>query len=111
MRRLGDASFFRLFDRIVSSKNPGHKLDSFVVDGVTWLHERHGFSGQAYSFSLEVFTGSCAGRQSWGLTVVKEYWWKGDRSKIAKNTQWAVLDSGRRADVIAWFQKQEKNFI
>lgn len=107
MKRLGDTSFFLLFDRLMANVNPGLKLDHFVVDGVTWARERHNFAGNTYGFSLEVFTGSCLGTPGWTMTAVKEYWWKSDHRSLAKSAQWIILNSGNKSDAAAWFRRQQ----
>jgi hypothetical protein len=107
MKRLGDLSFFYFFDRMLSVSDPDFSLDRWVVDGVTWTRERHSFAGQTHSFTTEVFTGSCPGHQGWTLLVVKEHWWKGNQER---SQRWVLLTSGRRAEVMAWLKKQEKNF-
>ena len=107
MRRFGNSSFFRTFDYVVGLANPGLKLDRFVIDGITWTRERHSFAGQAYGFALDVFTGVCPGASGWTVTVVKEYWRGGGRSKSTKNIQWAAVHLGRKSDVMAWLTAQE----
>lgn len=106
MRRLGDVAFFRLFDRLIGSSNPDQKLERFVVDGVTWMRERHNFGGNAYRFSLEVFIVSCPSPRGWTMTAIKEYWWKPDH-RLARSSQWIVMAAGSKADATAWFRRQE----
>jgi hypothetical protein len=107
MKTFADASFFRLFDLLLNTSNPGLKLPQWSVDGVTWERERHSFTGSTYSFAMEVFTLTRSGRRGWALMVVKEYWWAGKNSDSLKSLHWARPINGRRTDVIAWLREQE----
>jgi hypothetical protein len=107
MKNFTSPSFFRLFDLLMSTHNPGFKRSKWVLDGVDCTRERHSFTGQQYGFSVEIFTFTRAAKRGWTLMVVKEYWWIGEDSKDTKALRWARPTGGRRNDIIAWFREQE----
>lgn len=107
MKNFTSPSFFRLFDLLMSTHNPGFKRSKWTLDGVDCGRERHSFTGQQYGFSVEIFTFSRVGKRGWTLMIVKEHWWIGEDGKGTKALRWARPTSGRRNDIIAWFREQE----
>ena len=57
-------------------------------------------------FTLEVTTATSAAPPAWTLIVVKEYWRGADGADL-KMMQWAQVERGSRAHVVAWLQRQE----
>jgi hypothetical protein len=107
MKNFTSPSFFRLFDLLMSTHNPGFKRPKLTLEGVDCARERHSFTGQQHGFSVEIFTFTRTGKRGWTLMVVKEYWWIGKDSKDTKAMRWARPTGGRRSDIIAWFREQE----
>jgi hypothetical protein len=107
MKSFASPSFFRVFDQLLSSANPGMKLSRWTIDGVDCEHERHSFSGPRHGFAIEIFTLARPGKGGWSLMVVKEFWWAGEEKDAGRMPHWAKLTSGQRADVFAWFRAQE----
>jgi len=101
MKNFTSPSFFRLFDLLMSTHNPGFKRSKWTLDGVDCGRERHSFTGQQYGFSVEIFTFSRVGKRGWTLMIVKEHWWIGEDGKDTKALRWARPTSGRRNDIIA----------
>jgi hypothetical protein len=107
MKSLARPSFFRMFDLLVSTLNPGLKLTRWRHDGVDFERERHSFAGPRHSLTIDVFTLTRGGRRGWSLMVTKEYWWAGAEGKAFKNSRWARPLGGQRSDLFAWLRKQE----
>jgi hypothetical protein len=107
MKNFTSPSFFRLFDLLMSTHNPGFKRWRWTLDGVACARERHSFTGQQHGFAVEIFTFSRTGKRDWSLMVVKEYWWIGGEGKDTKVLRWARPTGGRRNDIIAWFREQD----
>jgi len=107
MKSFARPSFFRVFDLLVSTTNPGLKLTRWTHDGVTFERERHSFSGPRHGLTIEIITLARAGRRPWTLMVTKEYWWAGPDSKAFKNLRWARPLNGQRTDILAWMRAQE----
>ena len=107
MKNFTSPSFFRLFDLLMSTHNPGFKRSKWTLDGVDCGRERHSFTGQQYGFSVEIFTFSRVGKRGWTLMIVKEHWWIGEDGKDTKALRWARPTRGRRNDIIAWFRERE----
>ena len=107
MKNFAQPSFFRLFDLLVSLTNRGLKRSHWTHDGVEFERERHSAVGPRHGLTIEIFTLRRAGRHSWSLMVVKEYWWAGEESKALKNLRWAKPTSGQRADILTWLRAQD----
>jgi hypothetical protein len=48
MKNFTSPSFFRLFDLLMSTHNPGFRRSKWTLDGVDCGRERHSFTGQQY---------------------------------------------------------------
>jgi hypothetical protein len=107
MKSLARPSFFRMFDLLVSTINPGLKLTRWRHDGVDFERERHSFTGPRHSLSIDIFTLTRGGRRGWSIMVTKEYWWAGAEGKAFKNSRWARPLAGQRSDLFAWLRQQE----
>jgi len=106
MKSLARPSFFRTFDLLLGTTNPGAKLMRWTHDGVEFERERHSFSGPKHGLTIEIVTLTRAGRRGFGLMVTKEYWWA-PNGKPFKNVRWARPLSGQRNDLMAWLRVQE----
>lgn len=107
MKSLQRPSFFRMFDLLLSTTNPGFKLSRWTHDGVELERERHSFSSPKHGLTIEIITLTHGGRRGWSLMVTKEYWWAGVESKPFKNLRWARPLGGQRSDLFAWLRAQE----
>jgi hypothetical protein len=107
MKSFARPSFFRLFDLLVCTTNPGLKRSSWTFDSVEFEREKHSFMGPRHGVAIEIFTLTHRGRRPWTLMVTKEYWWVGQESRALKNLRWARPTSGQRSDILAWLRTQE----
>lgn len=107
MKSLARPSFFRLFDLLLGTTNPGLKLSSWTHDGVTWERERHSFTGAKHGQTIEVFTLTRPGKRGWSVMIVKEYWWVGKESRAVKAQRWAKPMDGKRTEILNWFRAKE----
>ena len=107
MKSLARPSFFRVFDLLLGTTNPGLKLSSWTHDGVTWEHERHSFMGTKHGQTLEIFTLTRPGKRGWSVMIVKEYWWVGKESKPVRALHWAKPIDGQRVEMLNWFRAKE----
>lgn len=110
MKSFARPSFFRLFDLLTGSTNPGLKLSRWRFDGVEFERERHSFTGPRHGLTIEIFTLTCSSQRGWTLMVTKEYWWAGQESKALKSLRWAKPTGGQRSDILAWLRAQETAF-
>jgi len=108
VRKIGDASFFRIVDRLLEAGTTRMPRTRWSIDGVDWLRERHSYAGVSHGFTIEVTTGTRAAKPAWTLVVVKEYW-RDASGESMKSPQWAHIERGSRADVVAWLERQERN--
>lgn len=107
MKSLAQPSFFRVFDLLLSTTNPGLKLLSWTYEGIAWERERHSFAGANHGQAIEIVTLTRPGKRGWSLMVVKEYWWVGKENKPVKALRWAKPIEGQRIHIIEWFRSQE----
>jgi hypothetical protein len=107
VRSLARPSFFRMFDLLVSTSNPGMKRTRWTHDGVGFERERHSFTSSRHGIVIEIFTLTRGGRHGWSLMVTKEYWWAGPDAAPFKNLRWARPLSGQRSDLFTWLRVQE----
>jgi hypothetical protein len=105
--RIGDASFFRIVDRLLSAGTTRTPTTHWSIDSVEWDRERHSYSGATHGFTIEVTTGVSAGRPGGTLRVVKEYWRDG-RGESTRDLQWAHVEAGSRAQIVDWLKRQER---
>ena len=108
MRKIGDASFFRIVDRLLEAGTSRTPRTSWSIDGVEWQRERHSYAGASHGFTIEVTRGTRAAKPGWTLVVVKEYW-RDAGGESMKSPKWAHIEAGSRADVVAWLERQERN--
>jgi hypothetical protein len=107
MKSLARPSFFRVFDLLLGTTNPGLKLSSWSHDGVTWERERHSFTGPKHGQTIEIVTLTRPGKHGWSVMIVKEYWWVGKENRALKVLRWAKPVAGQRSDIMNWFRAQE----
>jgi hypothetical protein len=107
MKSFARPSFFRMFDLLLSTTNPGSKLTRWTHDGVEFERERHSYTGPKHGLTIDIVTLTRGGRRGWSLMVTKEYWWGGPKSEPFKDLRWARPLSGQRSDLFAWLRAQE----
>jgi hypothetical protein len=107
VKNLARPSFFRMFDLLLSSTNPGMKRLRWTHDGVDFERERHSFTSSRHGIVIEIVTLTRSGRRGWSLMVTKEYWWAGPDATPFKNLRWARPLSGQRSDLFTWLRAQE----
>ena len=107
MKSFGGPSFFRAFDLLLSTSNPGLKRSRWTCDGVEFERERHSFAGSRHGFAVDIVTLQHTGARGWSLMVTKEYWWAGAESKSLKSLRWARPLRGQRRDILSWMRTQE----
>ena len=59
MRKIGDAAFFRIVDRLLEPGTSRTPTTNWSIDGVEWQRERHSYAGASHGFTVEVTTGKC----------------------------------------------------
>ena len=110
MKSLARPSFFRIFELLLGTTNPGLKLSSWTHDGVIWERERHSFTGAKHGQTIEIFTLTRPGKRGWSVMIVKEYWWVGKESRAVKELRWAKPIDGQRTEILNWFRAKEAEF-
>jgi hypothetical protein len=111
MKSMAQPSFFRVFDLLLGTTNPGLKSSSWTHDGVRWQRERRSFAGPTHGQTIEIVTLCRPGKRGWSVMVVKEYWWVGRQNRAVKALRWAKPIDGQRNDVMSWFRAQEAALV
>ncbi len=107
MKRIGDASFFRIVDQLLAFDATRATVAQWTIDAVEWRRERHSYSGSTYGFSVEVTTATKSPPAGWVLMVVKEYWRASD-GESTRTAQWAHIEKGSRSEIVAWLENQKR---
>jgi hypothetical protein len=107
MKNFASPSFYRTFDLLLGTINPGAKLSYWTYSDVEWVRDRYSITGRTHGIIIEIFTLTRPGRRGWSVMVTKEHWWVGADSQPIKNSHWARPTSGRRSDIMEWFRDQE----
>jgi len=110
MKNLVRPSFFRFFELLLSTTNPGLKLTRWSFDGVDFIRERHSFHGPEHGLTIDIVTLTRAGKRGWKLMVTREYWWIGAQVKPLRTQHWARAIGGQRTEMMAWLRAQEHAF-
>jgi hypothetical protein len=107
MKRVGNARTIADIEFVIDAPKAGDPRNSWNAHGVACTRDRHRFSGQTYSFTVEVVDIRlvAAGRISWHVIIVNEWWRAGDADMNIRNTKWLKVLSGKAADVIAWMRQ------
>ena len=53
MRKIGDASFFRIVDRLLEPGTTRVPRTAWSIEGVEWQRERHSYAGASHGFTVE----------------------------------------------------------
>jgi hypothetical protein len=107
MKCFASLSFFRTFDVLLSTSNPGKERSRWKFDGVESERERNSLASPNYSVALEIFTLMLPGRDGWRLIVIKKFWWAGTQKDPLKSIRWARQLGGGAGSAIAWFRRQQ----
>jgi hypothetical protein len=109
VKTLSSTSFFRTFDLLIGTSNPGLKLDVWDVDGVRFEHSRHSFGGGSYCFAIDMFILTKSGRRGWQLMVAKEFWWTSGHKRPLRSQHWSHAIDGSRRDILMWLRACEQS--
>jgi hypothetical protein len=106
MKRLSTAQTIADIEYVIDAPKLGDARHSWDAYGVTCARDRHRFSGHGYSFTLDVVDLRliAAGRTSWHVAIVNEWWRAGDADVNIRNTKWLKVLRGKAADVTAWMR-------
>ncbi len=107
MKTLSGPSFFRTFDLLVGTSNPGLKADQWAVEDVQFTREKHSFSGGTHCFVVEIFFLSRPGRHGWEFMVAKEHWWNDGHKRFIKTLRWSQRTGGEAKNIMTWWRAQE----
>jgi hypothetical protein len=107
MAKITKASIISDIEYIVDAPSPAIERRSWQVQGVECLRDRHRFSGQSYSFTIDVLQVRLvrSGRTIWRLAVVTEGWRVAEGDRVLQQNKWLKMINGKASDVMEWVQR------
>ncbi len=107
MKRVGNARTIADIEFVIDAPKLGDPRHCWTAYGVACTRDRHRFSGQTYSFTMEVvdLRLAMAGHTSWHVVIVTEWWRAGEGDVNIRNTKWLKVLSGKASDVTAWMRR------
>jgi hypothetical protein len=105
--RVGNARTIADIEFVVDAPSLGSEKNSWQSHGVECSRDRHRFSGQTYSFSLEVLHLRLIGtaRSRWHVVIVSELWRFEGAKAESRGTKSLKVIQGKGADVVAWMRR------
>jgi hypothetical protein len=107
MARLANAITISDIEQILYAKNPQLDARFWNAEGVECRRDRHRYSGQPYTFNIEVLQLRFAqpGRSPWEAFIVNERWMAGTPETLIRGAKWLKLVSGKSSDVRDWIRR------
>jgi hypothetical protein len=107
MARLSNAITISDIEQVLYAKNPQLDARFWNAEGVECRRDRHRYSGQPYTFVIEVLQLRFAqsGRSAWEAFIVSERWMAGTPEALIRGTKWLKLVSGKSSDVRDWIRR------
>lgn len=107
MQRVGNTRTIADIEFVIDAPRLGDSKQSWNVRGVACTRDRHRFSGQTYSFTIEILDLRHAvdGRTSWHVIIVNEWWRDGESDRNIRYTKWLKVLRGKASDVTAWMRR------
>ncbi|MBS0235162.1 MAG: hypothetical protein JSR99_16975 [Proteobacteria bacterium] len=103
MRRLSRISIINQIERIAKDPVLGLGRHHWETNGVRCSLDRHTYSGDLYSFSVEILRVAplSARSKKWELYLVTEFW-REPSGETVRMSKWLKLIAGKAADVTKW---------
>lgn len=106
MPRIGNARTIADIEYVVEPPSAGSDVTSWVSHGVTCSLDRHRFTGQRYSFSLEILDlRNEAPNRGWHVVVISEIWRFPKAKSDSRGTKSLRVLAGKASDVLAWMRR------
>ena len=107
MKSISNARTISDIEFVVDAMSLADNRTSWSAYGVSCIRDRHRFSGQAYTFLIEVLQlERMNGQQaSWHLIIITERWHSRDSDASLRGTKWLKILDGKASDVLAWMRR------
>ena len=111
MQRLSTEYIIQQIEALVNDSTSRIGQTQWTVRGVECRRERHGHSGQYYSFDLDVLNVRTKPGEGarWELFLVTEFWRSSDGTSLHR-LKWLKLTAGKAPDVFKWIQKHRDDW-
>jgi hypothetical protein len=109
MLRLSTEYIIQQIETLVSDSTSRIGQTHWTMRGVECRRERHGHSGQYYSFDLDILNLRTKPGEGpyWELFVVTEFWRSADGTSL-HGPKWLKLTEGKAPDVLNWIKKHRE---
>jgi hypothetical protein len=106
MKRVGNAQTISDIEFVIDAPSLSDPRRSWTAHGVECTRDRHRYSGSAYEFNIEIveLRRAKAGRASWRVLIVTEWWQAAGTKDVIRNSKWLKVLSGKASDVKAWMR-------
>jgi hypothetical protein len=107
MPKIAKGSVIADIEYIIDAPSAAIERHSWQVQGVECSRDRHRFSGQSYTFTIDVLQVRFVrgGRTIWRLILATEGWRAADGDTVLRQTKWLKLIDGKASDVTSWIQR------
>jgi hypothetical protein len=91
---------------VIDAPALGDPRHSWTAYGVECTRDRHRYSGAGYEFNIEIvdLRRTKAGRTSWRVLIVTEWWQAAGEKGEIRNTKWLKVLNGKASDVKTWMR-------
>lgn len=105
MQRLSSARIISDIEFIIHKPGSALGQHKWAANGVACSIDRHSFTGEVYSFHVEVLQIqlSATDRPNWKLIIVSEFW-HGSDGKPIHSAKWLKILLGKPAEVLKWIR-------
>jgi hypothetical protein len=106
MKRVGNAQTIADIEFVIDAPMLSDPRRSWTAHGVECTRDRHRYSGSAYEFNIEIvdLRRARAGRASWRVLIVTEWWQAAGTKGEIRNSKWLKVLNGKASDVKAWMR-------
>lgn len=109
MLRLSTEYVIQQIETLVNDSTSRIGQTHWTVHGVECRRERHGHTGQHYSFDLDILNLRMKSGEGahWELFLVTEFWRSVDGASL-RSPKWLKLTVGTAPDVLGWIKKHRE---
>lgn len=107
MARIGNARAISEIEFVVEPPSVGSDVTAWLAHGVKCSRDRHRYSGQTYSFVLEVLDlrNEAPACHRWHVVIISEAWRFADAKSDSRGTKSLRVIDGKASDVLAGMRR------
>ncbi|QND71145.1 hypothetical protein [Tardiphaga robiniae] len=107
MARIGNSRTISDIEYVIEPPSVGSNVTAWVAHGVKCARDQYRFSGQSYSFSLEVvdLRQEAPARQRWHVVIIGEVWRFAGAKSDSRGTRSLRVIDGKASDILSWMRR------